>query len=247
VRAYDIPFFLSETENVRGPVLELTAGTGRLSLPLALAGVRLTCVDRSKRMLAVLSWKLKERSLFAEVRCADVCHLQLRTSFHLAILPFQSFMEIVGEERQRKALSAVSGCLAPGGRFICTLHNPAVRRASVDGLLRLVGKYATPDGTLTVSGFEHGGRPLVTGLQFFEFFGDDGRLRRKRALRMEFELVEKERFESMATAAGFRVVQLFGDYDRSAFDPVRSPVMIWVLEKGGPVRGFNGNSGPLST
>jgi hypothetical protein len=30
---YDIPFFLSETAKVEGPVLELTAGTGRLTSP----------------------------------------------------------------------------------------------------------------------------------------------------------------------------------------------------------------------
>jgi len=45
---YDIPFFLSETARTNGTVLELTAGTGRLSLPLAEAGVRLTCVDSSR-------------------------------------------------------------------------------------------------------------------------------------------------------------------------------------------------------
>lgn len=45
---YDIPFFLHETANVEGPVLELTAGTGRLSLVLIQVGVQLTCVDGSQ-------------------------------------------------------------------------------------------------------------------------------------------------------------------------------------------------------
>lgn len=89
---YDIPFFLSEAANAGGPVLELTAGTGRLSLPLVQAGACLTCVDSSQGMLDVLSRKLKERGLRAELRCADVCHLQLQPPFELAILPFQSFM-----------------------------------------------------------------------------------------------------------------------------------------------------------
>ena len=66
----------------------------------------------------------------------DVCHLDLPSRYELAILPFQAFMEIVGEEAQREALASVFACLAPGGRFLCTLHNPAVRRAHVDGLLR---------------------------------------------------------------------------------------------------------------
>ena len=228
----DVPFFLSEAAKARGPVLELTAGTGRLSLPLLRAGVRLTCVDGSPGMLKVLSRKLKEHGLQAEVLCADICCLRLSTPFQLAILPFQSFMEIVGETRQRQALSAVFACLTPGGRFVCTLHNPVVRRTQVDGMLRVVGRFPTQDGTLVVSGFEQGGHPVVTRLQFFEFFGNDGHLRSKQLLPMEFAIVEKVQFESMARDAGFRVLDLYGDYDRSPFDAHRSPVMIWILEKG---------------
>ena len=181
----------------------------------------------------MLSRKLRERGLQAEVLRADVCRLQLQPSFQLAILPFQSFMEIVGEERQCQALAAVFACLVRGGRFICTLHNPVVRRTQVDGVLRVVGRFPTRDGALVVSGFEQGGRPLVTRLQFFEFFGDDGHLRSKQLLPMEFAFVERDEFESMAQDVGFKVLTLYGNYDRSPFDANRSPVMIWVLQKEG--------------
>lgn len=253
---YDVPFFLSESKPVTGPILELMAGTGRLSLPLLEAGAKLTCVDSSSAMLEVLSRKLKQRGLHAEIVCADVCQLSLPAAFELAILPFQSFMEIIGEENQRTALAAVFKCIAPGGRFICTLHNPAIRRAQVDGVLRLVGQFPianaiaqaageksktlnrgadkTPallSGTLVVSGVEQGGKPVVSRQQFFEFFDGDGRLREKRLLQMKFAFVEKHEFEQMAQDAGFRIVQLYGSYGRAPFDPAQSPVMIWVLEK----------------
>ncbi len=228
---YDVPFFMSETKPVQGPVLELMAGTGRLSLPLIDAGVKLTCVDSSNAMLEVLSRKLRQRGLHADIICADVCRLSLPAQFDLAILPFQAFMEIIGEENQRAALAAVFECLAPGGRFICTLHNPAIRRQQVDGLLRLVGQFPTGSGTLVVSGFEQGGKPVVSRQQFFEFFDGEGRLLEKRLLQMKFAFVEKDAFEQMAQSAGFRVAQLYGSYDRAPFDPVQSLVMIWVLEK----------------
>lgn len=229
---YDVPFFLSETRGVRGPVLELMAGTGRLSLPLIEAGADLTCVDLSEGMLDILQRKLDAQGLRAEVHCQDICHLDLPSRYELAILPFQAFMEIVGEESQQAALASVARCLAPGGRFICTLHNPAVRRAQVDGQLRFVGRFPAEDGTLVVSGFEQGGRPVVTRLQFFELFGPDGRQLWKRLLPMEFVLIERDAFERMARAAGFRLAHLYGSYDRAPFDPERSPVMIWDLEKG---------------
>lgn len=245
---YDLPFFLEEAAKVEGPILELMAGTGRISVPLLESGARLTCVDGSRGMLDVLSRKLRDRGLDAELRCADVCELRLATSYELAILPLQSFMEILGEEHQRAALAAVHACLAPGGRFVCTVHNPAVRRTQVDGALRVLGRFPAPEGTLVVSGSETGGQPVVHRLQYFELYGADGRLRWKRLLPMEFAFVEKEEFEALAGDAGFRVVELFGDYDRSPFEAADSPVMIWVLEKGDDERsGLAGGPGRAET
>ena len=82
-----------------------------------------------------------------------------------------------------------------------------------------------------VSGFEQGGNPVVSRHQFFEFFDADGRLREKRLLQMKFAFIEKDEFERMAQDASFRVVQLYGSYDRAPFDPAQSSVMIWGLEK----------------
>ena len=229
---YDVPFFVGEAERAEGPVLELMAGTGRLSLPLVRAGVRLTCVDASATMLAVLARKLEAEDLAAEVVRSDVCELALPDRYTLAVLPFQSFMEVVGEERQRRALASVHRCLAPRGRFVVTLHNPTVRRAQVDGARREVCRCPLPDGgTLVVSGVESGGDPVVRRRQIFEFLGSDGDLRFTRELAMEFALIGREEFDALARDAGFRVLDLVGDYDRSPFDAARSPFLIWRLEK----------------
>jgi SAM-dependent methyltransferase len=207
------------------------AGTGRLSIPLVEAGASLTCVDASRKMLEVLERKLLRKGLAAEVVQMDVRELDLPAGFSLALVPFQAFMELVSQADQRAALAAVFRCLAPGGRFICTLHNPPVRRALVDGVLRCVGRFATDDGSLVVSGMGLGGRPVVTRLQFYEMYGNDGRIAWKRMLAMEFSLIERDAFEGMARDARFRVAQLFGHYDRTPFDPLRSAYMIWVLTK----------------
>jgi SAM-dependent methyltransferase len=232
VRAdFDVPFFLREAEKVRGKVLELMAGTGRLSLPLLEAGVDLTCVDASRAMLDVLERKLGQRGLKADVRHASVCAMGLPAEFELAILPFHSFSELVTPEDQRACLREVAACLVPGGQFICTLHNPAIRAASVDGSLRLTGRFPTPDGTLIISAFETGGRPVVQRQQFFESYDNDGRLLSKRLLEMTFALLDRETFEGLAREAGFAVERLQGEYEGAEFDPAGSPFMIWVLVK----------------
>lgn len=231
---YDFTFFLSEISKVDGPVLELMAGTGRLSIPLVEAGAKLTCVDGSEGMLGVLRRKLESRDLSADVRAMDVRRLDFSTRFDLVILPFQSFMELVREEDQRAALGAVHRCLAPGGRFIATIHNPVVRRTQVDGVERLVGRFSAGDDTLVVSGFERGGDPVVERLQFFELYGADGILKWKRLQHQRFTLIEPDDLQAMAREAGFRIAELYGDYTRSPFDAEKSPVLIALLETDGP-------------
>lgn len=49
---FDLPFWLQHATAAKGAVLELMCGTGRISVPLAEAGVSLTCVDASAGMLA---------------------------------------------------------------------------------------------------------------------------------------------------------------------------------------------------
>jgi 2-polyprenyl-3-methyl-5-hydroxy-6-metoxy-1,4-benzoquinol methylase len=47
----DVPFWRRVAASAGGPVLELGCGTGRVSLPLARAGVNLVGIDRSAPML----------------------------------------------------------------------------------------------------------------------------------------------------------------------------------------------------
>src|SRR6184192_3355327 len=47
----DVPFWRRLALTVRGPVLELGCGTGRVSKPLVKAGVDLVGIDRSAEML----------------------------------------------------------------------------------------------------------------------------------------------------------------------------------------------------
>ena len=47
----DVPFWRNLAIHAGGPVLELGCGTGRISLPIARAGVPLVGIDRSEAML----------------------------------------------------------------------------------------------------------------------------------------------------------------------------------------------------
>jgi SAM-dependent methyltransferase len=233
----DVPFFVEKIGSAAGPILELMAGTGRLSIPMARAGAKLTSVDLSDPMLDKLREKLAAEGLRADVVAADVAALDLaRRDYDLVLLPFQSLGELVNVEDQRAALDRVAEHMAPDGRFICTMHNPPIRSQSVDGQLRLMGRFPVKEQDRTllfwmVQQMEPDS-PVVSAVQLYELYDADGLLTEKRKLDVRFRLVDQDEFLAMATDAGFAVETLYGNYDRSPFVAETSPVMIWVLRRG---------------
>lgn len=231
---FDIDFFLHETKEIGGEVLELMSGTGRVSVTLIKAGVKLTCVDHSPVMLSVLRKKLERGNSTASVRHMDVRNLDLGVKFNLIFIPFHSFSELLTESDQIKTLAGIYNHLTVAGRFICTLHNPHVRMKRVDGLLRLLRRCVLEDnGELLVWGIEtlDRTRGIVNSLQIFEEYDAGGVMRQRRLFELQFCPLTRDEFEDLARSAGFRVVSLYGDYSYSVFKGETSPFMIWVLEK----------------
>ncbi len=234
---FDIDFFIKETKKSSGEVLELMSGTGRVSIPLIQAGVKLTCVDLSAASNAILENKLHQTGLKADVYQMDVCELELPKKFDMIIIPFHSFAHITSPTDQRKALAKIQKHLLPGGTFICTLGNPNVRQKEVDGQLRFFRKYPLPatQGVLLFWGVENNNdddNQIVEAMQFYEEYDAQGILKSKRLLELHFRLSQKDEFEELAKTAGFKVKAFYGDYDYSAFKD-DSPFMIWLLENVG--------------
>lgn len=231
----DVPFFLEEARRTPGRLLELMAGTGRVTLPLVRAGADVTCVDNSPMMLAVLREKLAREGLSADVREMDVRALAFDRRFDLVLIPFHALAELPSVEDQQAALKSIYVHLADGGRFVCALHNPPVRLKSVDGQLRLIGKYPLPDtqGRLLawILQTHDPRRQQVEIAQFFEEYDQAGQMTARRMIELHVNFVEKTCFEAMIRAAGFEIEALYGDYARSPFDESTSPFMIWVLRR----------------
>ncbi|MGD1952524.1 MAG: class I SAM-dependent methyltransferase [Leptolyngbyaceae cyanobacterium] len=231
----DIPFLLDQVRGASSDILELMCGTGRISLPLIEAGARLSCVDKSPEMLAILERKLAQHGLSATVHPVDVCQLDLNKQFDRILLPFQSFAEILSQHEQRQALDRIHQHLSSNGRFICSLHNPKIRLKTVDGRLKLRAHPPLPDasGSLmlwTMETYDPDNK-IVHGLQFIETYDPQGTMRAKRFMEIQFSVLEKETFEAMLNDAGFKTLALYGDYAYGDFQPMTSPFMIWVLAR----------------
>jgi SAM-dependent methyltransferase len=231
----DIPFFVEECIKARGPVLELMAGTGRVSIPIAEAGVDLTCVEISEEMLKRLRAKLAGRRLLARTIQGDVRRLDLPGLFSVAIIPFNSFSELTSEADRLLALEGIHTALRADGRLICTLHNPIVRLQALKESGSRPSRFPHPSGDGEVvfrMSVEYDPKTqIVRGIEVFEVYSGHGGLLETREVRIRFCLPDADWFRTAACKRGFTVEELYGDYQRSSFAPETSPFMIWLLRK----------------
>ena len=133
----DVAFYKEQAAQTGGPVLEIGCGTGRLTIPLARMGLKVTAVDASPAMLEQLRAKLAAEPAEirdrVEVAQADAAALSLaRRDFALAVLPFNVLMLIADFEAERRTLAGVAAHLAPGGRLALDVMNPLTLALEAD-------------------------------------------------------------------------------------------------------------------
>jgi SAM-dependent methyltransferase len=115
--AADLELWAELAERAGGPVLEIGAGTGRVTIDLARSGRRVIAVERDPELAARLAARIAADELPVEVVEADARALaadRLGSRVPLAIGPMH-VIQAVDAEPRRELLAAAARCLAPGG------------------------------------------------------------------------------------------------------------------------------------
>jgi SAM-dependent methyltransferase len=116
----DLALWRELADREGGPILDIGAGTGRVSLMLAEAGYEVVAVDVDETLLGALT----ERATAVDVRtaCADARALALgRGDFGLCIVPMQT-IQLLGGRRGRLAfLRGARAHLRRGGVLACAI------------------------------------------------------------------------------------------------------------------------------
>ena len=227
--AADVGFWKRVAGESKPPRLELMAGTGRITLPLLEAGLPVEGLDYSAGLLAVLERKMRAAGIEAPLHHADARSFDLGKKFGLVFVGFQSISEVVEDDDKNRVFGSVRRHLAPGASFWVTIHNPPACRGMVDGRTVDLGTFHL-DSTgedVTISGryLLDESTGIVSGKQTYRCLRD-GRESRLVELPMRFHLVPPQRLVELLRASGFDVVERLGDYDGSAFEPLRSPFFI---------------------
>ena len=234
----DLPFWASLAREGDGPILEVGAGTGRLTLPLARAGHAVTALDPSPAMLAIARRKAAAAGLavaFVEGRLPGA---ELpREAFAAVLFPADVFLACADAAEQVAALRAAAGALAPGGRVALDLPGPGHWLDPAGGGEPLLAFEGDVDGeALLVWHVREDDLAAQTRdlRVIYERGGADGIVRRAVA-RHRLRYVARPELDLLLAAAGLRAVHARGSYAPGPLTNA-SERMIVIAERAGEGR-----------
>ena len=212
----DLHFYAQVAQHAAGPVLEIGAGTGRVTAYLTRRGVNVTGLEPSGAMLERALERARQEKLAYTLVQGDVRTARLGQSFALVIAPFNALMHLYTVDDQLRALGNIRAHLRPGGAFVFDVFVP---RFGVMNTLRHVGEtfYQGEARTdvLFVQRHDATAQRLVTEY-FVDTAGPDAPTRRGRFTLTQRYYLHGEML-GLLRASGFQRVQVTGDFQGGAF------------------------------
>lgn len=153
----DVDWYVERAREEGGPIAELGAGSGRITVPMARAGVEVHAVDISAPMLARLDQRLQGEAEAVIARVSPV-EADMRTfgedgAYQQVFLPYRSFLHMATAQDRHQCLWNAWRILTPGGRLALNFFHPelgVLQRASGDRAMAWwqVGEHEDADGTV---------------------------------------------------------------------------------------------------
>lgn len=222
----DVPFWRRIAAAAGGRVLELGCGTGRVSAPLAKAGVDLVGVDRSAVMLAKAARRTKALRKSLLLTRGDIRALPFRPrAFSMVLAPYGILQSLLGDDDLAAALESVGRVLAPAGQFGIDLVPDVPNWREYDNQVQLRGRAAGGAHlTLIESVRQDRSRRLTTFEQ--RYVERRGGSTKEHHFSLTFRTLSVKHMTARLERAGFAVEAVLGDYRGRPWDD-RSDV--WII------------------
>ncbi len=232
----DVPFWQRVALEADGSVLELGCGTGRISIPLARAGVTIVGVDRSAPMLARAAARASRTSRTSRtprtvsfVR-ADIRSLPFKHGrFSMVLAPYGVLQSLVRERDLSATLESVARVVRRGGTFGIDLVPDVPNWREYSNKVQLVGRARGGAHLTLVESVRQDPRRRLTTFEQRYVERRGGRTREHR-FDLTFRTLTVPQMTRRVERAGFRVKAVLGDYRGRPWD-ARADVWILLAEK----------------
>ena len=123
----DLDFYVQACAGADGPIVELGVGTGRVAVPVALAGHQVRGLDASPAMLALARARAEEAGVSDRIELSLGDLVDPPPSLGPAsrvLVPFRPYLHLAGDGERLRALRGARDLLAPDGRLIFDVFEP---------------------------------------------------------------------------------------------------------------------------
>jgi len=213
----DIKFYLDYFKNFEGKILEIGAGTGRITIPLLKQGLDVMALDIAPKMLEILKEKAKKENIEAKTIIADMKNFRLKNKFEAIIITFRTFQHMYSINDQLKALKNIKKHLMPNGILIFDVYNPSLKYISKgdwqwqkDKTINL----PSIKGKIKIDYRNRYDMAEQMMYQDFRFTYPDGR---KEIMPLKMRFFFRFEIEHLLSLAGFKVKSLYGDFNKNPF------------------------------
>jgi SAM-dependent methyltransferase len=224
----DLDLYLALAGRVGDPILELAAGSGRLAVPLAAAGHRVTAVDFDAAMLTRA--RDAARAVGVPDERLELVDADLRTlalpgagTYQLAFIGLNSIMLLASRADQRRAVQVLADHLALGGLAVVDIWLPdAEDLARFDGRVILEWPRPDPETGAIVTKAGSAQYDAATGTVVLTAIyeeGGQGEPARRWIRRDRLRLLGAHELAGFAEDAGLHVERLAGGYDLDPLAP----------------------------
>jgi ubiquinone/menaquinone biosynthesis C-methylase UbiE len=220
----DVDFYLEMGKQVDGEILDLACGTGRITIPLAEAGLKVTGLDLSAEMLKRAKQKAEARGVADRITFiqGDMRSFDLGKTFSLIMIPFRSFLHLLHIHEQMKALACVRKHLAPGGKFVLNVFVPKISHLYEESeKMSLRGTYRLDSGEEIAmwdyTRYDHF-QQLSEVTRTYERISPEGVVTEKVVGRFTLRYIFPAELHHLLRLNGFKVTQRYGSFAKTPFD-----------------------------
>ena len=229
----DLGFYKELALQSGNSALELGVGTARVALSLAKAGVTVVGIDNSVYMLRVAKDKLAKETEDIRNRVvlkrSDMRNFELRQSFPFIYIPASTFDHNITIEDRKQTINCVCRHLKKNGTFAFDLEQAMPDKPEKSCW---IDRKEVEDGKMVVRSIFARKNTLRRTLSLDLFYDvyNEGKMMERYHECGEVALISKDEMIRLLDETGFKVVSVYGDFDKSEYRK-DSPKIVLVTKR----------------